>query len=117
MRVPVRHSGHGDHEDVMFTIVLERPLTEDLLKRIERVIESWYMVALYIGDYGLSGIGDIEYDEEGLWISWTVSKLHGRGPLHQREPVVELGRILERFKETYPSAGIKELVIGDIIEK
>ena len=118
MSLPVRYTDSLSCEGLGFTLLLEKPLSEEALKELERIIESWYTVGFY-GGYGGTGFHDIfgpEYDEDDLLVSWTVDM--GDVGIEAAEV---LGKILDGLNQPTildnTPQGFKELIIGHIVEE
>lgn len=116
--LPVRHTEFGDHETLWLTIKLARPLSSEAFNRLKVLIDAWFTVGLH-GGYGgpqeaeFEEIHDIEYDEEDLWIAWTV-RAHHLGT----NAVDVLAVVLDSFGnfEAHGDASFfKELVVGFVV--
>ena len=99
-------------EGLGFTVVLKQQLEPVVLEELKKLVENWYGVGFFggFGGNGFHSISDVEYEDEELWVAWTVDM----GDVGQ-EAMDVLAKILDGFDESY--SVIEKLVIGHIIER
>jgi len=117
--LPVRYVGADDHEELDLTIHLSKPISGEAFQRLKHLIDSWFEVGFYGGyggqpESGFEAIHDIEYDEQELWISWSVDAHH-----LPTSAVAVLAEMLDGFNQfgtTDQPSCLKELLVGFIVE-
>ena len=99
-------------EGLGFTVVLRDQLERVVLEELKKLVENWYGVGFFggFGGNGFHSMTEVEYEEDDLWVAWTVDM----GDVGE-EAINVLAKVLDGFNREY--SVIEKLIVGHIIEE